>query len=619
MPNIIQLLPDAIANQIAAGEVVQRPASVVKELMENAIDAGAKNIKLVVKDAGKQLIQVVDDGSGMNETDARMCFERHATSKIRKSEDLFSLKTMGFRGEAMASIAAVAQVELKTKTEQAELGTLIQIEASEVKNQTHVAFKQGSSISVKNLFYNVPARRNFLKSNPVELRHIIEEFQRIALSYSEIGFSFHQNDLDVYQLSPGKLSHRIVGLFGKNYKEQLVPCEESTDQLRIHGYIGKPEHAKKTRGEQFFFVNSRYIKSGYLHHAVINAYEGLLAKESHPFYVLFIEIDPKRIDVNVHPTKTEIKFDDERTIYGIMSAAVKQAIGTHNVAPALDFESDVNFSFTKPRQAELGSFTTKSNNYQKFKSGGENDEWNKILNNFQELSQKISREEQTEEDEPTQQQAVTFGSSINDFCGGSTAEKPFSQELKDTKRSVFQIHHKFIATQVKSGLMLVDQQAAHERILFEKFSQHLDQHNGASQQFLFPEQLSLSPADYALVLGMEEELKALGFVISSFGKDTIVINGAPTELTDSSVKSVFEGLIDQFKHNKNVLTLSKSENIARSLAKRSAIRVGQKLNPEEMNSLIDKLFACESPNYAPSGNSTFIIFDLDKISSFFNR
>ncbi|MBK6266635.1 DNA mismatch repair endonuclease MutL [Marivirga sp. S37H4] len=623
MPNIIQLLPDAIANQIAAGEVVQRPASVVKELMENAIDAGAKNIKLVVKDAGKQLIQVVDDGSGMNETDARMCFERHATSKIRKSEDLFTLKTMGFRGEAMASIAAVSQVELKTKTEAAELGTLIQIEASEVKNQTHVASTNGSSISVKNLFYNVPARRNFLKSNPVELRHIIEEFQRIALSYPAIAFSFHQNDLDVYQLTPGKLSHRIVGLFGKNYQEQLVPCDESTDQLKIYGYIGKPEFAKKTRGEQFFFVNNRFIRSGYLHHAVINAYEGLLARESHPFYVLFIEIDPQKIDVNVHPTKTEIKFDDERTIYGIMSASVKQAIGTHNVAPALDFESDVNFSFTKPRQAELGSFSTKSSNYQKFKSGDENDEWNKILNNFQELSQKITEKEQTEEagfqrGTPAQE-SVTFGSSINDPDDQQIPAKSFSNELTDAKRSVFQIHHKYIATQVKSGLMLVDQQAAHERILFEKFSQHLHQQNGSSQQFLFPEQIKLSPADYALVIGMEEELKALGFVISSFGKETIVINGAPTELNDSSVKAIFEGLIDQFKHNKNVLTVSKSENISRSLAKRSAIRSGQKLNAEEMNSLIDKLFACENPNYTPSGNSTFIIFDLDKIASFFNR
>ncbi|WNB17400.1 DNA mismatch repair endonuclease MutL [Marivirga arenosa] len=614
MSDIIQLLPDAIANQIAAGEVVQRPASVVKELLENSIDAGSKKIKLVVKDAGKQLIQVIDDGIGMSETDARMCFERHATSKIRKSEDLFELKTMGFRGEAMASIAAVSQVELKTKKEDAELGVLLEVEASEVKKQTHTAYTGGTSISVKNLFYNVPARRNFLKSNPVEMRHIIDEFQRVALANPQVAFSLHQNVTDVYQLNAGKLSQRIVGLFGKNYQEQLVACEETTDQLKIYGYIGKPEYAKKTRGEQFFFVNNRYIKSGYLHHAVVNGFEGLLANDAHPFYVLCLEIDPKKIDVNVHPTKTEIKFDDERMVYGILAAAIRQALGAHNVAPALDFDSDVNFSFNAPRRSRVDEFSTKSSNYQKFKSKDSDSEWDKILSNFQELSDKISKEEDQKEVIDESQQSLTFGSSINEEV---KAVSP-NQEWGDSKTSIFQIHNKYIATQVKSGLMLVDQQAAHERILFEKFNQHLKNNDGSSQQFLFPEQLQLSASDYALVMDMEEELKALGFVITSFGKDTVVINGAPTELTDTSVKSVFEGLIDQFKHNKNVLSVSKNENIARSLAKRSAVKAGAKLNAEEMNALIDKLFACQNPNYAPSGNSTFIIFDLNKIGSFFN-
>jgi DNA mismatch repair protein MutL len=614
MSDIIQLLPDAIANQIAAGEVVQRPASVVKELLENSIDAGSTKIKLVVKDAGKQLIQVIDDGLGMSETDARMCFERHATSKIRKSDDLFALKTMGFRGEAMASIAAVSQVELKTKTEDAELGVLLQIEASEVKNQSHTAHSGGTTIAVKNLFYNVPARRNFLKSNPVEMRHIIDEFQRVALANPQVAFSLHQNDMDVYQLNAGKLSQRIVGLFGKNYQEQLVACEETTDQLKIYGYIGKPEYAKKTRGEQFFFVNNRYIKSGYLHHAVVNGFEGLLGKEAHPFYVLCLEIDPKRIDVNVHPTKTEIKFDDERMVYGILTAAIRQALGAHNVAPALDFDSDVNFSFNAPRRNKVDDFATKTSNYQKFNPKDSDGEWDKILSNFQELSDKISSEEEGKEITDDTQQSMTFGSAINETFQSATPQN----ERVEAKTSIFQIHQKYIATQVKSGLMLVDQQAAHERILFEKFNRHLQNNDGSSQQFLFPEQVQLSAADYALVMDMEDELKALGFVISSFGKDTVVINGAPTELTDTSVKSVFEGLIDQFKHNKNVLSVSKNENIARSLAKRSAIRAGHKLNAEEMNALIDKLFACQNPNYAPSGNSTFIIFDLNKIASFFN-
>jgi DNA mismatch repair protein MutL len=611
MSDIIQLLPDAIANQIAAGEVVQRPASVVKELLENSVDAGSSKIKLVVKDAGKQLIQVIDDGLGMSETDARMCFERHATSKIRKSDDLFALKTMGFRGEAMASIAAVAQVELKTKTSDAELGVLLQIEASEVKKQTHTAHTSGTIISVKNLFYNVPARRNFLKSNPVEMRHIIDEFHRVALANPQIAFSLHQNDMDVFQLNAGKLSQRIVGLFGKNYQEQLVACEETTDQLKIYGYIGKPEFAKKTRGEQFFFVNNRYIKSGYLHHAVVNGFDGLLAKEAYPFYVLCLEIDPKRIDVNVHPTKTEIKFDDERMVYGILAAAIRQALGAHNVAPALDFDSDVNFSFNASRRNRIDDFATKTSNYQKMKPKSSDGEWDKILSNFQELSDKISKQEDFTDES---QQSMTFGSAINEKNENLNPQN----ERVEAKSSIFQIHQKYIATQVKSGLMLVDQQAAHERILFEKFDRHLQNSDGSSQQFLFPEQVQLSAPDYALVMDMEEELKALGFVISSFGKDTVVINGAPTELTDTSVKSVFEGLIDQFKHNKNVLSVSKNENIARSLAKRSAIRAGHKLNAEEMNALIDKLFACQNPNYAPSGNSTFIIFDLNKIASFFN-
>ncbi len=619
MSDIIQLLPDAIANQIAAGEVVQRPASVVKELLENAVDAGASKISLIVKEAGKQQITVIDDGAGMTETDARMCFERHATSKIRKSEDLFALTTMGFRGEAMASIAAVAQVELKTKTAEAELGTCLQIEASDVKKQTHVAQSKGTAISVKNLFYNVPARRNFLKSNPVELRHIIDEFQRIALANPDISFNFHQNDLDVYLLQNGKLSQRIVGLFGKAYKEQLVPVEEKTDQLIIKGYIGKPEFAKKTRGEQFFFVNNRFIKSGYLHHAVVNAFEGLLSKDSHPFYVLFITIDPSRIDVNVHPTKTEIKFDDERTIYGVMSAAIRQAIGAHNVSPSLDFESDVNFSFSRAAKPVTDNFTAKQQNYEKFKGSGsdEHTEWNKILDDFQHLSKRISQEEEggipAESADP---QALTFGSAMNEL----------PKQLSDSvisesgfKRNLFQIHRKYIAAQVKSGLILVDQQAAHESILYEKFMLNLTNRNGSSQQFLFPEQIHLSQQDFSLVFDMEGELSALGFSIAAFGKDTVVVNGAPTDLTDSSVKPVFEGLIEQFKQNKNNLSLSKTENIARSLARRSAIKTGVVLGEEEMNAIIDKLFACKQPNYTPSGNATFVIFDLQKIASFFNH
>ena len=342
MADRIQLLPDSIANQIAAGEVVQRPASAVKELIENSIDAGATHIKLIVKEAGKALLQVIDDGHGMSPTDARMSLERHATSKIRKAEDLFTLHTMGFRGEALASIAAVAQVEIKTRMASDELGTLLVVEGSDVKRQEPTACEKGTSISVRNLFFNIPARRNFLKSNPVELRHIIEEFQRLALANPEISFSLIQTDELVYDLPQGKLSQRIINLFGKAYQQQMAACQEETDLVKVTGYVGKPAFAKKTRGEQFLFVNRRFIRSNYLHHAVMNAFEGLLGENSFPFYVLFMEIDPRHIDVNVHPTKTEIKFDDERAVYAVVRSAVRQAIGTHNLSPGLDFDADVN-------------------------------------------------------------------------------------------------------------------------------------------------------------------------------------------------------------------------------------------------------------------------------------
>jgi DNA mismatch repair protein MutL len=344
MLDIIQLLPDSIANQIAAGEVVQRPSSVVKELLENSIDAEATQVQLIVREAGKTLIQVIDNGKGMSETDARMCFERHATSKIRTSDDLFKIRTMGFRGEAMASIAAVSQVELKTRRSTDELGTMVRIEASEHKAQEAISTPEGTNLLVKNLFYNVPARRNFLKSNPVEMRHIIDEFQRVALSNPDIAFSLYHNDAEIYNLPSGKLSRRIVDLFGKSYREQLAPCEEETSFVTVRGFVGKPQFAKKTRGEQFFFANNRFIKNSYLNHAVMSAFEGLMPEGSHPFYVLFIEIDPVHIDINVHPTKTEIKFDDERTVYAIVQAAVRKSMSQHNLAPSLDFDTNINYS-----------------------------------------------------------------------------------------------------------------------------------------------------------------------------------------------------------------------------------------------------------------------------------
>ncbi len=605
MPDIIKLLPDALANQIAAGEVVQRPASAVKELLENAIDADATFIKLIVKEAGKVLMQVIDNGKGMSETDARMSLERHATSKISKTEDLFAIRTMGFRGEALASIAAVSQLEMRTRQATQELGTVIMVEGSEIKKQEPVACEVGTSISVKNLFYNVPARRNFLKSNGAEMRHIVEEFQRVALANPEIGFSLHQNDLETYNLPGGKLSQRIVHLFGKNYQEQLVACHEALDHVQIQGYVGKPAHAKKTRGEQFFFVNKRFIKSNYLNHAVSSAFEGLLGDGSFPFYVLFIELDPKHVDINVHPTKTEVKFDDERTVYSLVRAAVRQALATHNVAPTLDFSADINLT----QKVHINRESMRDKQYSQFR--GDHVRQQSNVNNWERLFDENEgradfRDVALKEDEHI---TLTFGSGMNSDVEDET--KP------EKGKPIFQLHLRYIVTQVKSGMLIVDQQAAHERILYEQYLLHLEQKKAIAQQSLFPQAVSLNPSDFSLVMEMEDEIKALGFLIEPFGKSDILIKGTPADLTASNEKEVFEGLIDQFKKNLE-LSLPKKENLARSLAKRTSIKIGSRLDEQEMEILIDQLFGCKTANYAPNGRKTFHILELNNINNFFN-
>jgi DNA mismatch repair protein MutL len=622
MSDIIRLLPDAIANQIAAGEVVQRPASVVKELLENAIDAQSTNIQVFIKDAGKSLIQIIDNGIGMSETDARMSFERHATSKIQRSEDLFSIRTMGFRGEALASIAAVAQVEMKTCQVEQELGTLLCVEGSQIKMQEPIVHARGTSVSVKNLFFNVPARRNFLKSNPVEMKHIIDEFQRVALAHPDISFSLYQNEQEVYVLNGGKLSQRIVGLFGKNYKEQLAACHEETPHITVEGYIGKPEFAKKTRGEQFFFVNKRFIKSSYLNHAVQNAYEGLIKEDNFPFYVLFIEIDPKHIDINVHPTKTEIKFDDERTIYGIIRAAVRQALGTHNFTPSLDFDYNVNFdafsATANPTSKPVTASIAHQKSYEQFKSSS-NPRQEANLRNWERLYPKeqtgAGHEDVDDLSSVSKPVELTFESAANSMSTPQTGG--FQIKVKDENCGVYQLHNTYIVTQVKSGMMLIDQHAAHERILYEKYLHNLDKKQGASQQFLFPLTIELNPGDFSLVMELEEEIKSLGFDFSIFGKNAIVVNGCPADASGMNEQELFEGLIEQFKKNKSELSLSKQENIARAMAQRSAIKRGTKLSAVEMNALIDQLFGCKNPNYAPNGQLTFFILDLEKIANFF--
>jgi DNA mismatch repair protein MutL len=623
MQDIIRLLPDSLANQIAAGEVVQRPASVVKELLENSIDADSKNIRLIVKEAGKTWIQVIDDGKGMSEIDARMCFERHATSKLKTTEDLFNIRTLGFRGEAMASIAAVAQVEMRTKRETEELGTKIVIEGSKVIAQEPYQTSDGTNLIVKNLFFNVPARRNFLKTNSVELRHIIDEFLRVALAYPEIAFALYVEDEEMYNLKSGNIAQRIVSIFGKNYKEQIIPCSEDIPAVKIKGYIGKPEIAKKTRGEQFIFANNRFIKHSYLHHAIMTGYEGILPSETFPFYAIYIDIDPKRIDINVHPTKTEIKFDDEKIVYAIINAAVKKALGKSHVVSPLDFDLDANYMLsgrlgteedllkqsqsntTDIRQLQQNTSTNtnknfkQSNNYTNFKSTAEQN----YLKNWEQLYQ--STEEETDQQQDLFE--ITLTSAVSQT---NTKETEIQSE-----KAVFQLHNSFIISQVKSGLLLIDQQAASERILYERFIYELDKKHGASQQLLFPQTLHLSTADIIVLTELESELPALGFEIDTIDKNTICLKGIPADLRNIDEKSMLEGLIEQYKMNRTEIQIPKREAIAIAMSKQFAIKRGTLLIQAETSALIAQLFACENPNYTPEGRKVFVILGMDKLDS----
>ncbi|WP_421946135.1 DNA mismatch repair endonuclease MutL [Pedobacter sp.] len=607
MTDIIHLLPDAVANQIAAGEVVQRPASAVKELLENSIDAGADKIQLVIKDAGKALIQIVDNGSGMSVTDARMCFERHATSKVKKAEDLFAIRTMGFRGEAMASIAAIAQVEMKTRRHDDEIGTCISIEGAQVTSQEPVATPPGTQISIKNLFFNTPARRNFLKSNPVEMRHIIDEFQRVALAHPGIFFSLHHDGTEIFNLPKGNLKQRIIHLFGNNYNERLVPVEEDTTIINLKGFIGKPAFAKKTRGEQFFFVNNRFIKDPYLNHAVSSAFEDLLPDDSYPLYVLFIDIDPSKIDVNVHPTKTEIKYLDEKSIYAILKSAVKRSIGRYNISPTLDFDQETGFSnMISPKAVEdivppsisfnpdFNPFASDNTSVSGYSSSPRNYEAKPSAKNWGSLY------------EITEQPVVEQASFYTEDTSFETQKKQYMQ-----------LHNRYIVSQIKSGLMVIDQQMAHERILYERFLVHLDDRKGASQQSLFPQTITLNANDFELAKSLLDDIKSLGFDVREFGKNTLVVEGIPIDLGSSNINEtqLFEQLIEGFKNSQQDLKLNKRDSLARSLAKNSAIKAGTALSQEEMNTLIDELFACKTPNFSISGKpviQTITLAELDK-------
>jgi len=611
MADIIQLLPDSVANQIAAGEVILRPASAVKELLENAIDAGATEINLIIKDAGKTLIHVADNGGGMSERDARMSFERHATSKIRQANDLFAIRTLGFRGEALASIAAIAQVEMKTRRHEDELGTLIEVEGSRVKNQVNCSCPAGTSVQVKNLFFNVPARRSFLKAESAEQKHIVDEFFRIALVYHEVRFSFHQNQKLLYQLQATVRKQRIIALFGSGYNERLVPVEHISGAISITGFIGKPEYARKTRGEQYFFVNGRYIRHPYLHHSIENAYRELIPVDSVPSYFIYIDTDPGTIDINIHPTKTEINFLDNKVIYAVIRSAVRQALGINNILDSIDFEVERSHDYLPPgddRQVK-NPFDTPPSAFNPFDHASDR--------------RKLSAEPWLKA--PVRGWESLYDNSDfksiqppkNDGMFSETEFPPASQE--SDRATVFQFQNRYLVSSIKSGLVVIDQQRAHERILFEQYLDRIQHHQQIIQQELFPFQVSFGSSDAELLEEIMEDLNILGFHLNKLGKNTFVVSGTPSGIKDADLQALLEDLLDQYKKNLVDLGLDKSTNLARSLAFSQSAKSGRRLYTEEMIHLIDELFSCKAPELTPGGLKVFAIIPVDQINQLLNR
>jgi len=607
MADIIKLLPDHVANQIAAGEVVQRPSSVVKELLENAIDAKATEIKLIVKAGGKTLIQVVDNGIGMSDTDARLSFERHATSKITKAEDLFNLNTKGFRGEALASIAAIAHVELKTRTADQEVGTHIKIEGSTVVDQEVAVVPKGTSLLVKNLFFNIPARRNFLKSDQVEYRHITDEFHRVALAHPQIGFQFYNNGGEVFNLPANDLRKRIVHIFGRKTNEKLVPVQEDTQVVKISGFILKPEFAKKSRGEQFFFANNRFIKSPYLHHAVLGAFEGLIKQGTHPGYFLFLEVDPGTIDINIHPTKTEVKFDDEHTLYAYLKSTIKHSLGQFNVIPALDFDQDPNLDTPYAYQgkaAEVPQVTVNSD-FNPFKevastgksaSGGAGSYTKQRVTGWENLYEGAEVSTAEHKSSTLSFESEHINSTIFD------AEKA----LDDGVTTTFQLRKKYIITTIKSGMVVINQSRAHQRVLYEKFLKNITIKEAVSQQLLFPLLLSFTKIELNILEEIKENLCAVGFVFGAIAEETVEVKGVPVQVAESEVQMVMEQLISDFQMEVSGNSFSQSDMLAKTLSKTLSVKTGEQLDETSQLALVNDLFACKETTLSPFNKPTYV-------------
>ncbi|WP_298505894.1 DNA mismatch repair endonuclease MutL [uncultured Maribacter sp.] len=621
MADIIKLLPDHVANQIAAGEVVQRPASVVKELLENAIDAGASTIKLIVKDGGKNLIQVVDNGKGMSPTDARLSFERHATSKIQKAEDLFNLNTKGFRGEALASIGAIAHVELQTKTEGDEVGTQIKMEGSKVISQEVMVTPKGTSMLVKNLFFNIPARRNFLKSNQVELRHITDEFHRVALAHPGIAFHYYNNGSELFNLPAVNYRKRIVQIFGGKTNPKLVPVEEETQVVKITGFVNKPEFAKKSRGEQFFFVNDRFIKSPYLHHAVVAAFEGLIHPNTYPGYFLCLEVDPATIDINIHPTKTEVKFDDEHTLYALLRSTIKHSLGQFSVVPAIDFDQDPNlntpYSF-KDKQAELPKVAVdatfnpfaESPSTSQSVSGGNSGGYSSFSKPSAKGWENLYEGLGGKKESSNTVSSIEFESEV--ITGSIFKEE---NEEEESVTTTFQLRRKYIVTTIKSGMVVIDQGRAHQRVLYEKFLKNITIKEAVSQQLLFPLSLSFSNADVAILNEIQGQLTTIGFAFSVLEKDKVEVTGVPLQVAESEVGMILEQLISDYQMEIVGDSFSQTDILSKTLSKTLSVKTGTILDNASQLALVNDLFACKEPGLSPFNKPTYITItenDIDK-------
>lgn len=615
MPDLIKLLPDSVANQIAAGEVIQRPASAVKELLENAVDAGSTQVRLIVKDAGKTLIQVIDNGTGMSETDARMCFERHATSKIREASDLFSIRTLGFRGEALASIAAIAQVELKSRKTSEDIGTCIIIEGSKVKSQEPVACAQGTSFVIKNLFYNVPARRNFLKSDQVEFRHILEEFQRVALVNPDIEFILLNNDKPVFQLSKGNLKLRIVQIFGNQMNEKLIPVELNTEMVSIHGYIGKPESARKTRGEQYFFANNRYIRHPYLHHAVEQAFDELLPDSSIPTYFIYIQVDPDTIDINIHPTKTEVNFQHGQLLYASMRTAVKHSLGMFSISPTIDFDTEPTFDYVAPKGYEPKQPQIQVNpDYNPFKSTQSYLKPNPAITPNKQGWEKLY-DGLLPEDKQIEQIAHPNDIQTNRLFAESVSQK--NDEKEETENigtgKLLQVQNRYIVANLKSGMLVVDISKAHQRIVFEKMLNDVSSNAITKQKVLFPQIINLSPVDSSILQELNQDLSDLGFEISDLGNGSFAVIALPFSMNYANTESFIECLLEDYKKAKVDTTTEKNMKLIRIIAGNLTMKPGKILKTEEMQSIIDELFACTIPDLAPDGSKIMKIIPISEI------